>query len=510
MISAPGIATAIDPEIEAAERFVESIGGASRLPAFVKNVRSISTVAADLQVRVQLLETEIIKDAALTSRVLRIAGALGQGAKIPNVKQAIIMLGYDRVTNLAASAAVFDSVERGATEVQNLLALSILTANQSLCMAVEARHGRPELAYLCGLFSNLGELMAALYRKTQYKEWSAARTPASPHPDGSEAKHFGFSFETVAIMLGREWGLPSELVQSLKRLPPPREAPRDRLIHIAQFSHDLTHAIYASPSQDAPDPAVEEVITLYAGPLNLDRKAIDRAIAEARRESTPIFRQMQLTIDGWRRARLKAAAAQESGATGGDAAAAGTDAQATAALATAGGPPAASRGPRAAPTANRPATGQSLSELTTLALSAGIGAGFTRGVLALSNEQFTDVRARIGLGDGHDALLQDFVIRTGSADTPLAAALASRNDVFLDLHDDDPATAVYRTDATLVTTGARCFALLPLVLSGRAVGCLYFDAPHPVDGSDESRMFLAGARRLLLAAFARQRAGAVA
>ena len=491
---------AVDQELDAAQRFVESIGNATRLPAFARNIRSIGTLAADLQIRVELLEKEILKDPALTSRVLRVASCVSQSASIASVKQAIILLGYERVTNLSSSAAVFDRLERNSAAVQDLLVVSVLTANQGLALAVQAGNGRPELAYLCGLFSNLGEVMAACYRSAEYDVWAASRRVTDAAPDGSEAAHFGFAFEHVAVLLATQWSMPPEVIQSLRRLPPPQEAPRDRLLHIAQFGADLTRAIYSMPAGGGPNRAVETLIELYAGPLAFERKAIDAAISRARSESIPALSQMNITIDGWRRARLRecdarATAFEEEQRGGADDE---VDAETMAEAAVRSLVDTAQEQRRAV-------GGQTFAEALNATLAAGQAAGYSRGVLALSNETFTSVRGRIGSGPGHEELLQSFDVSTHAMFGALAAALDHRTDLFVDMRDDDALR--YRRDTLLKELDPRCFSLLPLVLSGRLIGCLYFDSVSAVSPSARLKDLLCTARAHLVVAFLKQREG---
>ena len=59
--SASGADQTLSPEAAA---FVNAVGAAKNLPAFVRNVRAINSVASDERVRVALLEQAITKDVA--------------------------------------------------------------------------------------------------------------------------------------------------------------------------------------------------------------------------------------------------------------------------------------------------------------------------------------------------------------------------------------------------------------------------------------------------------------
>jgi len=87
----------------------------------------------------------------------------------------------------------------------------------------------------------------------------------------------------------------------------------------------------------------------------------------------------------------------------------------------------------------------------------------------------------------------------------LAAALDRRTDIFIDMQSPDALR--YRRDTTLRRLRPLSFALLPLVLSGRLIGCLYFDSATPVDTSPGVQELLFVARDRLVVAFLHQRGG---
>lgn len=274
--------------------FVRAIGAGGDLPAFVKHVRTITQVASDLKVRVQMLEDAIVKDVALTAKVLRIANASlwGGGARVSSVKQAILLLGFDRVQHLSSAASVFDHLQKKAPAVEELLALSVLTANQSIELAAQAGFGKAEVAYLCGLFRNLGEVTVAVHRVSQYGQWLRRCEQSPPPAPGSEQAILGFTFEDVGVALAHQWKLPAEVVNSLRRLDPSLVDASTPLHTITQLSADLTAAVYrdASPGTTR----FEQAIKAFAHPLNLSSDTVMEAAQTAWESSKGTIRTMEL------------------------------------------------------------------------------------------------------------------------------------------------------------------------------------------------------------------------
>lgn len=505
----PTLTPRLSPEAEA---FVRSIGSATDLPAFVRNVRAIANVAADLDARVALLEQAITTDVALTSKVLRVASSAlsGTGAAITSVKQAIMLLGYDRVQHLATASSVFNQIEETAPAIKDLLVLSVLTANQSLGIAVGAGYGRPEMAYLCGLFRNLGEVLVACYRARQYLEWSDARDPASPGADGAEEAFFHFTFEEVGIALARQWGMPSELIGTLRRVPPPDQAPSDRLHHITQLSADLTRLSYCAAPEAPRAEAVGTLVDSYTEMLGVERKTVLESVLIARSDAAPTLGAMSVTVAGWMAEREERAAAVRLEAQSGELAQAALD-QLTMLGEAKGDDSAAEAGLRAAVSAltaqRKDATAFTIGAATAATLEAARSAGYRRALLALSTEDFKLVRGRMGAGPGSEDLVRGFIVRPMAACGPLGAALEARMDLFVDVASNEGRS--FRRDRVLKDLQARCVAVLPLVLENRLMGCLYFDnGSDPLDASQTLRELLCAMRGHLVAAFARHRQAA--
>lgn len=550
--------------------FVGAIGAGGDLPVFVKHVRTITKVASDLKVRVQMLEDAIVKDVALTAKVLRVANASlwGSGARVSSVKQAILLLGFDRVQHLSSAASVFDHLQKKAPAVEELLALSVLTANQSIALAAQAGFDKAEVAYLCGLFRNLGEVTVAVHRVSQYGQWLRRCEQSPPPAPGSEQAILGFTFEDVGIALAHQWKLPAEVVNSLRRLDPSLVDASTPLHTITQLSADLTAAVYrdASPGTTR----FEQAIKAFAQPLNLSSDSVMKAAQTAWEDSKGTMRTMELggksaKMEG----RLKVTAARveplnKEGEAEGEAIRPETalpDDDAIADDADVGdtehvdheGRPRRIRGERREemtrqrsalthhredeeddagwkPNHHRYAeqagdskeeadarsvlreiaeqrlngTGFDLGSVTRSAMSAIAAAGYERVLLALSTEDFLTVRGRIGIGTGHEHLLRHFLVRPIASAGPLGAVLHGRSDTFASC--EGTAGKAWRRDRTLYELAPRSFGLLPLVLDDKLLGCLYFDTrSKSLEMSDTLREMLQEIRDHLVAAFAKHR-----
>ena len=518
--SASGADQTLSPEAAA---FVNAVGAAKNLPAFVRNVRAINSVASDERVRVALLEQAITKDVALAAKVLRIAnsvsmGALGGGSVggIGSVKQAIMLMGFERVQHLAVAASVFEQVEDDTPLVRDLLVESTLSANHSMQLALNAGYGRPELAYLCSLFHRLGELLVASHRSHQYSKWKQGAADGEPRSNSDELTHFGFTFEEVGVALAKRWGMPKAVVGTMYEYRGVSVV--DEVLHtITQCSADVVRCRFDASIPDI-EVAAQEIRRKFAPLIGLEVNQMSSALEAAIQESTPTLSGMGVNLDTWLehhaataaevverrlhvaatgmtpeawRAKVAAEALHDAMAPN------ITDSEVEAAL----------RETVRQLVQGMPADGNGvdLGAVIGATLQAGCTAGYARGLIAISSDDFKMVRGRLGVGVGSTDAVRIFLLRPAASFGPMGAALQERSDLFVEMTDDE--AKLFRRDRVIKELKPSYFALLPLVLEDKLLGCLYFDTESDsLDFSPTSRQLLGVLRDRLVETFARHRA----
>ncbi len=532
-----------DPD-EAVRLFVRAVGASADFPAFVSNVRKISTLAGSNEARVSLLQDAIVQDVSLTAKILRIANSsfnAGGAASISSVKQAILLLGFDRVRQLSMAASVYEHLEKKSPAVKDLLVLSVLTANQSVQVCVEVGYDRMEIAYLCGLFRNLGEVLVASYRTKVYQQWLVQLANSPSLPTGAERRLLGFTFEDVGVALAELWKMPDEIIASLRALKSPSGSNPNVLHAVIQVSADLTNALHRHKNAQKPG-VMARIINDHGRALGLDAETLLKSAEVAITESRATLAASNASIDtSALSSTVQSAAETHSAALERRAAARSlTPAESAESMdidvsdnwegdvaTTESGPSAeavhAERAERYAANPNdsegearaREALrdlndlslhgdGVDVGQATRAALRALCGAGYLRAVLALSSDDFSTVKARMGEGAGHDLLLRSLLIRPTAMGGPVGVVLQERDDVFASA-ESDPAKLL-RRDRLLRAFEAKCCGILPLVLEDKLLGCLYFDrTDESFDASLALQALLREIRDHLVDAFARHR-----
>ena len=149
------------------ERTLHSEG----VPPFCKHANDILVRTLGLESSGIELARIILKDLGLTSQILRLANSAmynRSGRPILSVAHAMVLLGWDRVRNLVSTARFIEYFADRSPGLRELMLLSVLSAVHSRDLAVAIGYPRPEEAYICGLFRNLGEVLIGCHYPLEY------------------------------------------------------------------------------------------------------------------------------------------------------------------------------------------------------------------------------------------------------------------------------------------------------------------------------------------------------
>ncbi|HUD26508.1 MAG TPA: protein kinase [Burkholderiaceae bacterium] len=222
-------------------------------PALSATISAVNRAASSDREPVAVLCNSILKDFALTSRLLKIVNAsnLNQfGGSIGTVSRAISILGYDTVRNVSMSLLLFEHMY----DRSNALALKDQVVSvyfsgllaREMCDRADLREA--EQAFICAMFHRLGKLLATfyLYEEAQVVE----RNMHSRGWDEQRASRevLGVSYEDLGVGVGKAWNLPEDIIDSMRPMTGPlKKCPgqqSEKLRMIASLSNELADAIH--------------------------------------------------------------------------------------------------------------------------------------------------------------------------------------------------------------------------------------------------------------------------
>lgn len=449
------------------------------LPDFVEGVRAVTRATHDTVSSIDLLARALGEDPRLSGRILRVANSsmyARAGRPVTDLRHAIMLVGFDRVRDLAVGASVFEHLQRRSPALRDLLFGALVAANQALQFAHLVGYVRPEEAYLAGLFRNLGEVIVAYHAPERHAALRERLRRDGVMRAQAEAAEFGFELDELGRAMGRAWALPAAVVEAMHRpVPGAADAPQTaarQLGLLTQLSADLVDGTYLREGHEA-QATLRAAVDRYAVPLKLGEARLRTAARVALDDARHTVNAADVPFD---HATLKRRLAETE-----------------LLLERHGAPPSAAR-PGAAPPAREHA--ETLDAAVESALSALLAAGFTRAFFGLLTPDRSTLRGRLAQPAG-GADPSRFVVPLGPGRGDLSAAVAAGADVV----EADVAASAWGGERLVRQLRSGSFVLLPVVVGGQLLGALYADAPHADARAPAAVAAACGAIRDDLAAF---------
>ena len=423
------------------------------------------------------------KDLGLTSQILRAANSAlynRSGRPIMSVPHGIVLIGWDTLRNLIGTIRYIEHYANRSPGLRELMMLSLLSAVHSRDIAASVGYPRPEEAHLGGLFRNLGEVMVACHCPEEYSKIILIMHKENIDESRASVRVLGFSWDEVGLRVAARWDMPPNIDVCLRGPGGPAGSPMDRcLASITDYARDLTHAVYRDGAaiermhlRWVVDPRGRRVVLPEAGLRLLTDSAL--------RETRDTFAALGIPSNSLRldrqaeRARHLLASVPV------------FDADRWRSL------------DEAAENANRVVRDEDV-ELTAVIsalLDAVRGAGFDRAVFGLLNDEHTSIRGRLASGGAVEDVLRGFDFPVDRLDGPIRAALQYKSDVLIDCARDGR----YDGSALVAAMEPAAFALFPLVVDEKPVGCLYADRQSAAPDLDTARSPLGRVRDTMAAA----------
>jgi HD-like signal output (HDOD) protein len=185
------------------------------------SVQTISSLGEDLDGGTRQITATILRDAALTSKLLRISNSSRNarvGRNVSTIDQALMVLGLNTVKSVALSLALLGSLSH--KPQSNQLHAEIVAAYfcGSLACAITRRNAprySAQEAQVCGLMQNLGRMMATYYLYDEIERSRALQAEKNLAEDDAILETLGMSFEKIGEAIAHHWSLPDVLQNSL-------------------------------------------------------------------------------------------------------------------------------------------------------------------------------------------------------------------------------------------------------------------------------------------------------
>lgn len=191
-----------------------------QLPVLSGVMKDINAVTQNSESSAEQLSEIILRDSALTAKVLRLANSVAnvRTGKISTISRAVVQLGFKGIKAISLSVMLVDSLLKNndKTRMMEWMARGFHTAVQAESLIKHAGGGDDEEVFITALLLHVGD-MAFWSMKGQYVNLldGALNTTGEPCNEALEEKILGSSLKDVGIALVDEWNLGDDLKEVL-------------------------------------------------------------------------------------------------------------------------------------------------------------------------------------------------------------------------------------------------------------------------------------------------------
>jgi serine/threonine protein kinase len=484
----------------------------SDFPTLSDSVVRIQRIATSDKENLNSLANEILKDVALTNKLLRMVNTVhfssAGGGSISTVSRAVALVGFAGIRNMALSLVLIEHMKdkEHANRLREEFLRSLMAGQLASELTPLSRDS--EEAFLGAMFHNLGRLLSEYYFpeeaqsiREQMQSAAARADGTAPSLDAISERVLGISFEQLGLGVARSWGLPDTLQRCMRKPvgdPPTRAVERgvERLRWLAVAATEVAEALLRTDPEQA-QAKVESIGERYCKALGVSIKDLQSAVTAARTKLAQLAPAMGLQMPAnapAQRLLSKPADGQQTKDAGDSLSP--YELHATIPLTGQGALPVA-----------EPATAAPSPERIAQVLAAGIqditntmagdqfrlnevlrmiletmyrAMGFQRVVFCLRDPKAEALLGRFGLGAQADVVCRSFRIDLRRSSTPdLLAAVCIKNADTLIADARVPHIAQRLPAWYTKDVRAASFLLLPMVMKGAPFALIYGDKDEP-------------------------------
>ncbi len=287
-------------------RRMRNKGDFPALSASVSRIQRVATSDSESQTS---LTAEIMKDVALTQKLLRLVNTVHYrvaGEGVTTVSRAVALVGFSTIRDMALSVVLLEhmSDQLHAQQLTEQFLRALMAGTLAAELAPKSKIG--EDAFLGSMFQNLGRLLTEYYfgeeaQNIRFRLPSAQATYAQR--EAAAVQVLGIGFEALGQGIAKAWGLPASLQDSM--LPPTGEPPTRALAAgpeymrwLGRSSNALVDAVWAEGHGDEAQSQTQHLQTVadvHATALGLSGKELVDATEDVRQRMGQAARAMGLS-----------------------------------------------------------------------------------------------------------------------------------------------------------------------------------------------------------------------
>lgn len=261
-------------------------------PALGESIVRIQRITSSETESLASLSSEILKDVALTNKLLRMVNTVhfanaGAGS-ISTISRAVALVGFAGIRNMALSVVLLDHMQdqEHAAQIREEFLRGLMAGTLAAELTPNAREA--EETFIGAMFQNLGRMLTQYYfpEEAQQIRQSAKRSGMAAE-DKAAVKLLGLSYGELGIGVAKSWGLPDSL-QRMMAMPatePPSKGVEkgiERQRWIGRIANEITDTMLGDDVAGV-EARIGHLAEEFSAALSLPRRTV-LAAAEAARE----------------------------------------------------------------------------------------------------------------------------------------------------------------------------------------------------------------------------------
>lgn len=273
-------------------------------PAMSDSMVRIQGLAKSETESVGGLTNQILKDVALTNKLLRVVNSAhyARGGSISTVSRAVSLVGFNGIRNMALSLVLLEHMQdKGhAAQLKDEFVRSLLagTLGAEMCDTVN----EAEDAFIGSMFQSMGRLLTQFYFPEEAEQVRSLMQAKSPPVSEASASLsvLGLSFENLGLGIAKAWGLPESIQNCMKHpagSPPsrPSSGASERLRWIATASNEIADVMLKCEPEEAAK-HVTRLASKYARAVGSNEKHLNAIVEKAKAKLQEMAVAMEIRV----------------------------------------------------------------------------------------------------------------------------------------------------------------------------------------------------------------------
>lgn len=276
-------------------------------PALSQSIVRVQRLAISDTETVAGLSAEILKDVALTNKLLRMVNTVhfsqaGAG-QIATVSRAVSLVGFAGIRNMALSVVLLEHMQnkQQASQMREEFLRALMAGTLAVEMSLSVRQA--EEAFIGAMFQNLGRMLTEYYfpdEAQQIRQLAGRPEADAARQEAAAQQVLGMSFQDLGQGVAKSWGLPEGLVQSMKMpsgVPPSREiaGAAEQQRWIGRAANEVADAMLVSEPDVLPA-RLGRLAEAFGPSLGLKPKQFMAAAAGARHRMTQLAQGLGIQV----------------------------------------------------------------------------------------------------------------------------------------------------------------------------------------------------------------------